>query len=51
MKTEKSKYLYTFKNKKVRKAFQQLALDNDTSLQQLITEALETKYPTIKCKQ
>jgi hypothetical protein len=48
MKTEKPKYLYTFKNKKVRKAFSQLALDSEKTLQELITEALETKYPKIK---
>ena len=48
MKEKKPKYLYTFKNNKVRKAFSQLALDNEKTLQELITEALETKYPTIK---
>jgi len=47
MKTE-TKYNYTFKNKKVKVAFQKLALDNGVTLQQLITEALETKYPKIK---
>ena len=47
MKTE-TKYNYDFKNKKVKRAFQRLAFDNGVSLQQLITEALETKYPEIK---
>ena len=47
MKTE-TKYNYDFKNKKVKKAFQQLALENDMSLQELITKALQTKYPNIK---
>lgn len=48
MKETKPKYLYSFKNKRVRKAFSQLALDSDKTLQELITEALETKYPEIK---
>ncbi len=48
MKEQKPKYLYTFKNKRVRKAFSQLALDSDKTLQELITEALETKYPEVK---
>lgn len=48
MKEPKPKYLYTFKNKKVRRAFSQLALDNDKTLQELITDALASKYPEIK---
>ena len=47
MKTE-TKYNYDFKNKKVKRAFQRLAFDKGVSLQQLLTEALETKYPEIK---
>jgi len=44
----KTKYNYDFKSEKVKKAFQKLAIDNDTSLQELITKALEEKYPKIK---
>lgn len=47
MKTE-TKYNYDFKSKKVKRAFQRLAFDKGVSLQQLLTEALETKYPEIK---
>lgn len=39
---------YNFKSGTVKKAFKQLALDNGTSLQELITEALKTKYKAIK---
>ena len=47
MKT-KTKYNYDFKNLKSKRAFQKLAFDNGITLQQLITEALETKYPKTK---
>lgn len=37
-------YVYRFRNNKVKKAFKQLAMDNDITLQDLITNALKVKY-------
>ena len=47
MKTE-TKYNYDFKNPKVKRAFQRLAFDNGITLQELITDALKSKYPKVK---
>lgn len=47
MKTE-TKYNYDFKNKKVKRAFQRLAFDKGITLQELITEALQTRHPNLK---
>lgn len=47
MATTETKYNYDFKNKKVKKAFQKLAFDTDTTLQELITEALKEKHPKL----
>ncbi len=48
MSNTETKYNYDFKNKKVKRAFQKLAFDTGTTLQDLITEALREKYPQIK---
>lgn len=39
---------YRFKNKTVKKAFQQYALQNETSIQQMITEALKANFKEVK---
>jgi len=41
-------YTYRFKSDKVRKAFKVYAAENGTSIQELITEALKTKYKSVK---
>ncbi len=47
MAATETKYNYDFKNKRVKKAFQTLAIENDTTLQNIITEALKSKYPKL----
>lgn len=44
----KTRYNYDFKSEKVKKAFQKLAIEKNTTLQNLIDEALTSKYPKIK---
>lgn len=41
---EKAGYVYYFKNKRVRKAFNMYALEHDTSIQELIDQALKIKH-------
>jgi hypothetical protein len=46
MKT-KTKFNYDFKNEKIKKAFQLYALENDTTLQQIITDSLKAKHKSL----
>lgn len=47
MATTETKYNYDFKNSKVKRAVQKWAFDNNTTLQEIITEALKAKLPKL----
>ena len=47
MATTETKYNYDFKSKKVKRAFQTWALNNNTTLQDVITDALKAKHPKL----
>ena len=42
-----TKFNYDFKNEKVKKAFKMLAVQTDTTLQQVIEDALKAKYKNL----
>lgn len=43
----KTKYNYDFKNEKVKRAVQAWAFNNNTTLQDVITDALKAKLPKL----
>lgn len=47
MATTETKYNYDFKSKKVKRAVQEWALKNNTTVQDLITEGLKMRLPKL----
>jgi len=47
MKEEQLKYLYDFKNSKVRRAFNMYAAEHNKTIQEILEEALKAKHPKL----